>query len=100
MGNLNGLEEFTEIWAVDFEFAAPAGERPMPICMVARELRQNKTLRPWTEDLLALSKSPVPVRDNVLFIAYYASAELGCYKALGWPTPTRILDLFAEFRVK
>jgi hypothetical protein len=34
----------------------------------------------------------------VLFIAYYASAELGCHLALGWPRPTRILDLFTEFR--
>src|SRR4029077_15397599 len=27
-----------------------------------------------------------------------ASAELGCYRALGWPTPPCILDLFTEFR--
>jgi hypothetical protein len=33
-----------------------------------------------------------------LFIAYYASAELGCHLALGWPQPCRVLDLFAEFR--
>src|SRR5262249_24315745 len=30
--------------------------------------------------------------------AYYASAELGCHLALGWPTPARILDAYAEFR--
>jgi DNA polymerase I len=33
-----------------------------------------------------------------LFVAYYASAELGCFRALNWPMPQRILDLFAEFR--
>jgi hypothetical protein len=33
-----------------------------------------------------------------LFVAYYASAELGCHKALGWPMPINILDLFTEFR--
>jgi hypothetical protein len=33
-----------------------------------------------------------------VFVAYYASAELGCHLALGWPMPTRILDLYAEFR--
>jgi hypothetical protein len=32
--------------------------------------------------------------------AYYASAELGCYSALGWPMPERILDLFTEFRAR
>jgi DNA polymerase I len=31
-------------------------------------------------------------------VAYYASAELGCHLALGWPMPCRILDLCAEFR--
>src|SRR5262249_25375326 len=29
---------------------------------------------------------------------YYASAELGCHLALGWPLPVRVLDLHAEFR--
>jgi hypothetical protein len=32
-------------------------------------------------------------------VAYYASAELGCHLALGWPVPATVLDLFAEFRV-
>src|SRR5205807_4951223 len=31
---------------------------------------------------------------------YYASAELGCYRVLGWPTPERILDPFCEFRAR
>lgn len=33
-----------------------------------------------------------------MFAAYYASAEFGCYRVLGWPMPSRVLDLFAEFR--
>ena len=36
----------------------------------------------------------------MLFVAYYASAELGCYRVLGWPMPERILDLFTEFRAR
>ena len=35
---------------------------------------------------------------GLFFVAYYASAELGCHLALGWPMPARILDLYAEFR--
>jgi hypothetical protein len=31
-------------------------------------------------------------------VAYYASAELGCHLALGWPLPDRVLNLYAEFR--
>ena len=41
-----------------------------------------------------------PVGDDALFVAYYASAEIGCFLALGWPVPTRILDLFTEFRAR
>jgi hypothetical protein len=36
----------------------------------------------------------------VLFSAYYASAELGCYRVLDWAMPERILDLFTEFRAR
>jgi hypothetical protein len=35
---------------------------------------------------------------DCLFVAYYASAELGCHLALGYSMPSRILDLFIEFR--
>jgi hypothetical protein len=31
-------------------------------------------------------------------VAYYASAEMGCFLSLGWPFPGHLLDLFAEFR--
>ncbi|MGB9388746.1 MAG: DNA polymerase [Xanthobacteraceae bacterium] len=31
-------------------------------------------------------------------VAYYASAEISCHLALGWPVPERVLDLFPEFR--
>ena len=32
-----------------------------------------------------------------MFVAYYASAELGCFHALGWQPPANVLDLFTEF---
>jgi hypothetical protein len=43
-------------------------------------------------------RPPFPIEEDTLFVAYYASAELGCFLALGWPMPARVLDLFAEFR--
>ena len=91
---------FRELWVVDFEFYAPDGEHPQPLCMVAKELRAGRLIRLWQEELKALHVSPVPNRQDVLFIAYYASAEFGCYLALGWPMPLRVVDLFAEFRGK
>lgn len=87
---------FREVWAVDFEFDAARGERPIPICMVAQELRSGQSLRLWANQLGP--RPPFPVTADALFIAFYASAELTCFKVLDWPMPARILDLFVEFR--
>jgi DNA polymerase-1 len=89
---------FGELWACDFEFVAGPGERPAPVCMVARELRSGRTLRLSRDDLVQLTAAPFDTGPDALFIAYYASAEIGCFLALGWPPPERVLDLFAEFR--
>lgn len=93
-----GRHDFRQVWLVDFEFAAPPGERPDPICVVAHELTTGRTLRLWQDDLKKASRPPYPIGPDCLFVAYYASAELGCHLALGWPLPDRVLDLFAEFR--
>jgi hypothetical protein len=82
---------------VDFEFTAHAGERPIPLCCVARELRTGRLVRLWLADG-ALTDPPYSVGPDALFVAYYASAELSCHLALDWPFPVRILDLYAEFR--
>ena len=95
---MNALEAFTQIWLVDFEFHQPDGHRPEPICMVARGYPEGPTLRLWCDELVGLDRPPFPIGADALFVAYYASAELGCFLALGWPMPTRVLDLFVEFR--
>src|SRR5262249_49586720 len=95
---MDGLADFREVWLCDFEFSAPAGERPTPLCMVAREYRTGQTLRLGHDQLKALDKPPIDVGPSSLFVAYYASAELGCHLALAWPAPAPILDLYAEFR--
>jgi hypothetical protein len=87
---------YAEVWALDFEFQAPAGERPVPVCLVARELRTGRLLRLWQTELPA--QPPFRTDAEALFVAYYATAELGCFLALGWPMPARVLDLYAEFR--
>jgi DNA polymerase I len=87
---------FQSVWALDFEFVAESGARPLPVCMVARELGTNRLLRLWQDELAA--GPPFPINDDVLFVAYFASAEIGCFLELGWPVPARVLDLFAEFR--
>jgi DNA polymerase-1 len=93
-----GLGAYREVWLVDFEFSQPPGERPTPVCLVAREFRSGRTLRLWQEDLQCRRIPPYPIGPNTLFVAYLASAELGCHLALGWPLPARVLDLYVEFR--
>ena len=92
------LVPFKEIWLCDFEFSQPAGEHPSPICMVASEYRSGRLLRLWRDDLQSRPEPPFSVGPETLFVAYYASAEMGCFKALGWPMPARVLDLYPEFR--
>src|SRR6516162_6470561 len=94
MGDL--LEAFREVWAVDFEFQSAPGEHPVPVCLVAWELRAGRKLSFWREDFGTLP--PYSIAADSLFIAYYASAELGCHRVLNWPMPARVLDLFVEFR--
>jgi DNA polymerase-1 len=93
-----GPFEFREVWGVDFEFRAPPGERPQPICLVARELASGRTVRLWEPDLRERKTPPYAIDRDSLVIAYYASAEMSCHLALGWPMPVNVLDLFTEFR--
>jgi hypothetical protein len=89
---------FREVWAVDFEFTAPPGERPEPQCLVAHELKRGRNLRLWRNEMGAAA--PYDIGPDSLFVAYYASAELGCHRVLGWGLPRNTLDLFVEFRVQ
>lgn len=91
------LDPPADIWCVDFEFRAPPGERQHPLCMVAREVHSHQLIRCWL-DGQAPRTCPLPLTRESLFVAYYASAELQCFLALGWPLPPQVLDLCAEFR--
>lgn len=93
------LDDFIEVWSVDFEFRAAPGERPDPVCLVAHELRSGRTLRVWQDELKG-APCPYNIGADSVFIAYYASAEMGCHLALGWPLPVNVIDLYAEFRVE
>jgi DNA polymerase I len=90
------LDGFRQIFLFDFEFWTAPGERPDPVCLVAWELRSGQKLRLWRDQLGP--SPPYPIGDDNLFVGYYTSAELGCHRALGWPMPARVLDLFTEFR--
>jgi hypothetical protein len=90
------LDAFREVVVVDTEFTIVAGERPEPVCLVAHELRSGRRFRIF-EDQFG-SAPPYATGPDALFVAFYASAELGVYRVLGWSRPERVLDLFVEFR--
>ena len=92
-------QTFAEVWLADFEFHAPPGECPEVICLVARELVSGRLVRLWHDEIKGLHTPPYRTDPKVLFVAYYASAEIGCHLSLGWPLPANILDLYTEFRV-
>jgi DNA polymerase-1 len=91
---------FRELWCVDFEFRSDPGERPWPVCMVACEFISGQEIRMWRDQLLELRRAPFDTGPDVAFVAYFASAELGCFLELGWPLPVNVIDLFTEHRVE
>ena len=95
---MSALLPYKEVWMVDFEFSAPPGDRQRVICMVAREFKTGETLRIWEDELETMADPPFSAGPDALYVAYYASAEMGCHLSLGWLMPENLLDLFTEFR--
>ena len=88
---------FQEIWFLDTEFHQPDGERPSPICLVAKERYSGAIVRQWLWGQPS-SQPSFNSGPGVLIVCYSAPAEWSVYLALGWPLPVRVLDLYAEFR--
>ncbi len=93
---------FTEgVYLVDFEFHpvnCKEGNPPSPVCMVVRAWPSGLTTRYWFDDLRQMTTAPFSTGGKALWVAYYASAEMDCFKVLGWGLPVNLLDLFTEFR--
>ena len=89
------------VWLVDFEFHPlrnHEGNPPVPVCMVVREWPSARTYRFWQDELKGMQRPPIPTGSKALWVAYFASAEMDCFQALGWQMPVNVLDLFTEFR--
>lgn len=95
---LIGGYQFSEVTVFDFEYEAPAGERPTPVCLVARLLVSGRVVRLWRDELYAQPAPPFPFDKNTLLVGFYTAGDLSCFRALGWPRPERIVDAYAEFR--
>jgi DNA polymerase family A len=81
----------------DFEFNQDANLHPNPTCLVTKELRSSTTVRLWRDEFGSRHPFGTDAKDTVL-ISHSASAEMGCYLALGWKPAARIYDTFVEAR--
>jgi DNA polymerase I len=93
------VNNFKNIVVGDFEYEAPDGELPNPLCMVALVLDENlehpRIIKRWRGEFGA--EPPFPIDDDTLFVAYSAWAELTCFQVLGWKFPVHIFDLHTAY---
>jgi len=94
---VNYIGDFDRVVLADSEFGARPGARPNPVCFVFHELGSGRRTRTWLGGGGSVSPAPFVFDDRTLFVAYFSSAELGCFLALDWKLPARILDLYVEF---
>ena len=90
------LYRFKEIWIRDTEYVSRPGERPIPVCEVAREFRTKRTIRLFQDELTSVH--PYSIGPESLIVVFFAPAEAGFDLELGRPRPARILDLNVEYR--
>jgi DNA polymerase I len=97
--DLGELRRFRHVWMIDFEFTQGkgSGERPVLICMSARDFLTGRRLDLDVTQLYP-GCPPFSIPDSV-FVAYAARAEMSCFKVLDWPIPPYILDLNIEYRL-
>jgi len=88
---------YTKIFACDFEFYGDDADLKIPVCLAIRELRSGKIYRYWQDELLTMKEAPFSTGPEVLWTAYYSSAEWGIFHQLGWKIPERIFDCYTEF---
>lgn len=63
-------------------------------------MKSGRSVRLIGDELTRLDGPPHRTDNDVIVVAYYSSAEFSCYDVLGWQFPSRVLDLFAEFRCR
>lgn len=97
---MNDYRNFPQgVWHVDFEFGQDENLLPVPKALTAIEQFSGETIQLRGPELIKLGAAPWPTGAGAITVAYFASAEMGCFLKLGWELPVNVLDLYAEFRV-
>ena len=95
--NLNSSTEFEQIVCFDTEFSALGGNKLTPRCLVAQIINTGEIIHqiPGTPcpRLTELLNST-----DTLFVAFYASAEVGYLLGCDLPIPKYLICLFSNFK--
>jgi hypothetical protein len=87
-----------QVWCCDTEYGQTPDGRPDIRCLVAKEMAgKHPPVRLWCDELRRFPAPPFDISDDSVFVAYNATAELGCFLELGWPMPRNIVDLWPEY---
>ena len=90
--------EGRKIWSVDTEYLHLDGERVVPHCVCAMELRTGQRWEAWVGGPEPVPPPPWnPAEDVVL--DYNGTAEHGVFLVLGWQFPKRHFDWLPELKV-
>ena len=89
---------YGRVLALDFEFCGPEGDNPRVVCLVIKDVVSGETRRFWADEITPSCMPPFDIGEDTLLLAYFASAEMQCFRTLGWSMPANLVDLYAEFR--
>ena len=86
--------------ALDFEYKAVTGERPVPHCVVWKDFSSGRIGELFLGQGGVAPPCPPELMGNAVLVAHNLSAEAACFDALGWPLPEQGLCTKAEYRHK
>jgi hypothetical protein len=86
-------DNFDHVVVFDTEYRKTAGENPIVVCMVLKDIITGRCHRLKGKELKFF---PFPIDDNTLFVAHYAVADIGAMLALGFKKPKFIFDTLVE----
>jgi len=92
------FKDFKKVYSIDFEFYLDDNYLQVPVCMVAKEFKSGEEIRIWKDELNRLSECPIIFDEKTLMVSFFATAELNCFKTLGWKFPVHLLDTYLEFK--
>jgi DNA polymerase I len=92
------LDDFREVVLLDTEYVSRDGNPAVPVCLRAHELRSGCRHAIFFDRPGITFENPLPMGEDVVYVAFSAQAESGVFLSLGWKPPSCVLDLGVEFR--